>query len=554
MLLKLNEKERRMKNTKQVSYSSSTGLRILTILLVFSFSGQLFAQQNAEPQYDVLPVPDHYNIPDILDYRDASIERQREVQSTINEKRGLVRATHRKVYAAIKGEGTVSQQELAEYFRDFYFANMTQTSPRKLGEYGKLRNDFFRLYLAKSSGPIRSQILNLAYDTMSPVATGNYHPAARVNAVVLIGNLDSQRGSKTNNGFPPTPYSKALPFLLSIVEDQASPEYLKIAALVGIQRHTSLNAAGSEKDRIARLMRNLAKSSEAGGDQNANTAAYWVRRRAVQTLGFLADPANAPILKAIIVSNDEPIWLRVDALDAYSKLNFTSAAQAEAYEICKEIGKLVVNSARVETAFVDQSIHDIKEVSYFLDGQKPGGNKSDDGGKKLQDLSAEGLNSGEDFMRGKDKNKAEVPEILPVYQRKLIRQRIKTIIYVAQETVGDRDATDGLAKLIADSNNQEQLRFVKEMARILEDLMESTNVVDIRGRKKDEDENDGRTRAEKLQDAMTLGADKLEVLIASVEPQQPEAPPENQGGPTDTTSEEDSSADTSAAADENSGQ
>ena len=73
---------------------------------------------------------------------------------------------------------------------------MTRTEPDKLGEVGKLREDLFKTFLWKSTDPtLQHDLTGLAFGQMKKIVGAENppcHPAARYNAILVIGLLDDK--------------------------------------------------------------------------------------------------------------------------------------------------------------------------------------------------------------------------------------------------------------------------------------------------------------------------------------------------------------------------
>ncbi len=506
--------------------------------LIIGGAGELNGRQTEEPEYKVLPLDDNFNLPDILDVNPENKEERSRVQSEITRKRNAIRDLSRKVTDALNEKQSISQQEFNAFFENYFFANMTQTSPRKLGEYGKLRNDYFRLYMSNARGNLRQQLLKLTFDSMSRIATDNYHPAARVNALLMIGRLDSVRGASSSGGVAPVPYEQALPFLLGLVEQNDTPEHLKVAAMVGISRHAEMRPLGgrSELDaatraRISALMQVMIQPP---ADGNRNDGLYWLRRQAVQTIGNLRDAGNdarnAIELAKIIADSNEKLMLRIDALEAFSKLVNVDASRVDTFELAKSIAKLVIHVAKEDATYLNDSYREIVEVATFLDeeelttGMARKSKKKDD-----HELAGPGGISDDDSAKdrgaaSKDKSK-QAPEVVPVFRRQIVLQRVKTIIYYAAIALGSPQESNRLLAQVGNDKgtDSDEYKFVVELRAKCNELMDATNIVDLRKRRRDDEpDTDTRTRAEKLRDVLNQYAAIIETMVVKFEPEVPD--------------------------------
>ena len=75
---------------------------------------------------------------------------------------------------------------------------------------------------------------------MKQLAAGPYHPAVQVNAMLMIGELNSVEQ-------PPTPLPEALDAMIAAVQDTKLSDAVRVAALVGIERHVAPRALPTRK-------------------------------------------------------------------------------------------------------------------------------------------------------------------------------------------------------------------------------------------------------------------------------------------------------------------
>ncbi len=88
---------------------------------------------------------------------------------------------------------------------------MTRTEPDKLGDVGKLREDLFKTFLWKSTDPtLQHDLTQLAFGQMEKIVGADNppcHPAARYNAILIIGLLDEKYSPDGRQ--PPVVYAPA---------------------------------------------------------------------------------------------------------------------------------------------------------------------------------------------------------------------------------------------------------------------------------------------------------------------------------------------------------
>lgn len=204
-----------------------------------------------------------------------------------------------------------------------------------------LRNE---LRLAKS-GQVHDHLNALVLDYMKKVATtGNYHPAVRVNATLMIGDLN--RVEQTSNEMP-TPLDDALQVLIEAVENAKLPDGVRAAAMVGILRHV---AAGIREDQarksLAAAMLKLASadipSSLAGPGRE------WLRGQAMETLGRLGlvGDNNGVFNRLLKDVADSKLTFstRGIAVESLGRLNYAGTAGISPVDTAAILGQFVIEA------------------------------------------------------------------------------------------------------------------------------------------------------------------------------------------------------------------
>ncbi len=175
---------------------------------------------------------------------------------------------------------------------------------------------------AQTSGtPGAAEYLRGLYFGMKKVAEGNYPPAARINATLAIGSLDSRAASGDS---PPIPLVQSYPILWGLYQNTNNPEGVRAAALQGLRRQViygfpqlteSKNASSAPL--VAEMKKLLDEPSPDGRSPKAHA---FLQRYAVDILEMLApenDPALAKTLVSLSTSPDQPELI---ALYSASKL------------------------------------------------------------------------------------------------------------------------------------------------------------------------------------------------------------------------------------------
>jgi hypothetical protein len=177
-----------------------------------------------------------------------------------------------------------SQEDVDKFLKQYYFPLMTSTSDEALGNLSKGREDLFK-YITQAASPSTQQyLIDLTLNVARVLARGNYHPASRYNAVLMLGELDQQLGTATA---PPVPHAKATQDLLELVEEEQFnkipvPESVKLGALLGLERHARYGINPQLNERITKAMLAVIASKT---PEDVETEVHdWVRSAAAQVL------------------------------------------------------------------------------------------------------------------------------------------------------------------------------------------------------------------------------------------------------------------------------
>ena len=145
------------------------------------------------------------------------------------------------------------------------------------------------------------QLMKYIYDGMKKVAEGNYHPAARINALLVLSRMDS-RPADNSSRTPPIPLANARPILLAQYQKEDNPDGVRAAALQGLHRHVMYGfraISDADKATLRTAMDELLQAEPPAG-RSAEAHAY-LQRFAVDILEML-QPANDKSLGVKLIS------------------------------------------------------------------------------------------------------------------------------------------------------------------------------------------------------------------------------------------------------------
>lgn len=233
-----------------------------------------------------------------------------------------------------------------EQLFDTYYTRYSMgrwTEPANYTMLPKFRSDL-RADLQKTKvGEAHTRINDLVLKGMSRVATDNYHPVVRVNAMLMLGDLNAD----DTNRDTPVPYPQAVPVMLRVIDDPQQLDAVKAAALVGLLRHARRGLREDMRESVSASMFNLAKSAGAPGRSPDGHA--WMRSQAIEILGLLENIGNANVvanlLGQIVGDPATPMMVRRAAAAALGKLNYQIAVSLNGSALATGVARFTIAAA-----------------------------------------------------------------------------------------------------------------------------------------------------------------------------------------------------------------
>ncbi len=265
-------------------------------------------------------------------------------------------------------EGTFQSKDEEDAFRDYYtqFFLPRWTQEKFCSQLPDLRK---RLHndLAKKVRDNNTQVherLNaLVLDYMNNLANNRhptkdrpaeFRPAARINAMLMIGELNSVESPRP--GVAPTPLSEALPVLLKNVAAPKQLEAVKVVAMVGILRHLSAGIDDSQRPQVVATILEVLKTPDPSGQDNGDNAdsngGGWLQARAADAVGLLGaagdDGKFASALAALAGNGKAGFRARCEAAKIMKSLPFNGPKNNGAWAAA--LGHLALDAANAEGA------------------------------------------------------------------------------------------------------------------------------------------------------------------------------------------------------------
>ena len=187
------------------------------------------------------------------------------------------------------------------YYKTYALPRWTQLSTlNNLREYHK---DLMSNLARAKSGEVHDRLIKLVLDYMGKIAKSDkYHPSVRINAMLTIGDLNSVDSIQAAQNIP---LADAMPILLETVNNDKQIVPVRIAALVGINRHVTMGVNDPQiQNQIFSAMLKLVTGANA-----ADLGQAWMRKQAVNILGLLGNsgPNNqVPICYPLMRATQRP--------------------------------------------------------------------------------------------------------------------------------------------------------------------------------------------------------------------------------------------------------
>jgi hypothetical protein len=262
-----------------------------------------------------------------------------EIKEPAKKDRGKIQAMMRAGKAATAEE----EKLISDHFR-FRVAELTwkENIPNLDTKRESLKKELGQLGRAEAAD-LHVRLNKLLLDEMQKVVVDKRYPrAVRVNAVLLIGELDQREPKGLDAGVP---LPEAEPVLLGFLNDESLHDALRIDALVGLMRHAE---SGMPANRNAELVDEMTKLLEAKESPKGKDSVgrLWLRMLACDMFEILATKgpeANQPkviaAVEAFLAEKGEKgpeRWMRchaAKALGAMEAKSLQSTSQAAAQSL-----------------------------------------------------------------------------------------------------------------------------------------------------------------------------------------------------------------------------
>lgn len=266
--------------------------------------------------------------------------------------------------AVLRGQQSLAdnRDQFRLYYTGYLFPRMTQYSNPEI-DITAIRDEIFsNLRFPNANEAAHAELVNVCLQAARGLAEGDYHPATRYNAMLIIGELNSVEGAVN---VPPQPLSAALDVMLGTLRSAEQIDAVKVAALIGIQRHVQTLKARQQNEltsdrqqQITQTMLALLNGPPPAGRDPQGHA--WIERQAIEILALLGqvgdqDQVFQAFLEAMS-SPTNPLFLRCAAAKGLAELTYPGNFSTDSNVVYRQLGLLAYDCCQRELDRVNEWI------------------------------------------------------------------------------------------------------------------------------------------------------------------------------------------------------
>jgi hypothetical protein len=253
------------------------------------------------------------------------------------------------VNAVLRGQSQ-NMELFDQYFKQFFFPQFAVKADATPGPelLPKLRNELRRFRMTGKQGDAYNRLLQYTVAAMKNIAgKPTYHIAARVNAILVLGDLNDKEavpGSK--------PLPAAFPLLLFVAQSDKFPDAMKVAALVGLERWARADAIPPDKkDALTKLLLEML-NQETPPPGRTLEGHGWFRRSAAQVLAAMGSPGpdNGVVAayEKIVADPEARATLRCEMAECLGQLKYPAGAKIDYSSLANLIGHQTIEICQRE--------------------------------------------------------------------------------------------------------------------------------------------------------------------------------------------------------------
>ena len=423
---------------------------VLTTCSALFGLGQLKAQEPI--QYDVLPV-----LPELVPGSGDDDETKQANKNKSRERKRLISVSKKVLSGTADFNG--NKQTFTKYHTGYLFPLMTRTSKDALTKLPALRQGLLKSLASARSSEARQFLLEgIILKEMPKIATnqgGNFHPAVRYNAMLIIGHLNAAEAVTVGaNKRPPRPLDQALDMMTAAIAAPDQIDAVRIAALVGILRYVKIEDQArflTQTDdpirkKIQDAVTDVLKPRPASRSVEGH---IWMQRRAIEiaaTLGMVPDSNGTKTVLAALTNESAHVSLRCTAAWAIGKIKIEENDTFDKQGAGENLGMLAVDLCRREIQRVKEQ-KSYEENRAFMEkaaisrggGFRGGGGAAGGASSGASGASSGGFGgssggatggatggaSGGGFSGGRGATRGATKEISKAFRIDILRRRVK---------------------------------------------------------------------------------------------------------------------------------
>ncbi len=198
------------------------------------------------------------------------------------------------------------KRSIDAYYVKYFFPTMTRYAPSDLENLADYREDLLEALRDSTVPTAQKYLTGLALKACWSLARGDYHPAVRYNAALILGLLDQRYAQVANS---PVPLAKATDALLQIIERDTFqmrdkkvpvPTSTKVAAWLGLERHARFGMDSKYAPRVASAA--LATIEDQQPDTEVEPAVqHWMQCLVAGVLAYQFSDGPPPQIQAALM-------------------------------------------------------------------------------------------------------------------------------------------------------------------------------------------------------------------------------------------------------------
>ncbi|HEX3725147.1 MAG TPA: hypothetical protein VHV08_02850, partial [Pirellulales bacterium] len=229
-----------------------------------------------------------------------------------------------------------------DFFNKYFLAQFASNTPAIHDNLPRLRSKLKLYFNSGKWSPAHDHLNELVLKKMTDIVVGRggqLDSTSKFNAMLALGELSE---GSSGEGAKPKPWDKPFSILLGALKSAKTLDYVKMAALVGLERYAAAGAIPQSKIAdVTKTMVELVKQQEPPSDRDL-AAHNWMRRSAGQILASLGNPGpdNSVVsaLTSVIIDPKTRPSVRCDMVQCLGQLRYPPGAKVDFQSLANSVG------------------------------------------------------------------------------------------------------------------------------------------------------------------------------------------------------------------------